>query len=343
VGCLLSPEEKRSRELDNQLDQSGKQYQKEIKLLLLGTGESGKSTVFKQFKILQINGGFSKEELLDVKEIIFENCITQMRVLINACNTLRISLSKEENQKHAQTVTSDTSWSPGVAEAIASLWADDGIQSAYSQRGNGSFTLNDSASYMYQHLDRFSKPDYFPTQEDALRARQRSVGINEATFSFAGLKFRVVDVGGQRTERKKWIHCFDNVTAVVFCTAINEYDMYLREDKTQNRLKESLLLFDEVCNCPPLRQTAFILFLNKIDLFKEKIAKVDLKQWFPNYTGGLNYDKALNFLEDKFKELNTSPHTIFCHQTCAVDTENMRVVFNFVRETIMKRVLNSIF
>jgi len=240
-------------------------------------------------------------------------------------------------------VCSDAPWSPEMAAAIAALWVDEGIQSAYTQRGNGSYTLNDSACYMFGNLERFSQPDFIPNQEDALRARQRSVGINEAIFTFGGMKFRVVDVGGQRTERKKWIHCFDNVTAVVFCTAINEYDMYLREDKTQNRLKESLLLFDEVCNCPPLRQTAFILFLNKIDLFKEKIARVDLKQWFPNYTSGLNYDKAINFLEEIFKELNTSPHTIFCHHTCAIDTENMRVVFNFVRETIMKRVLNAIF
>jgi len=78
MGCILTPEQKHSKELDDQLVSSGKSYQKEIKLLLLGSGESGKSTVFKQFKILQVNGGFSKEELFEAKDIIFENCITQM-------------------------------------------------------------------------------------------------------------------------------------------------------------------------------------------------------------------------------------------------------------------------
>jgi len=40
----------------------------------------------------------------------------------------------------------------------------------------------------------------------------------------------MVDVGGQRSERKKWIHCFENVTAIIFMVAANEYDMTLVED-----------------------------------------------------------------------------------------------------------------
>jgi hypothetical protein len=48
---------------------------------------------------------------------------------------------------------------------------------------------------------------------------------------------------------------------------------------------ESLLLFDEICNSPWFAETAFILFLNKVDLFKEKIKTVDLKGTFPSYNG----------------------------------------------------------
>ncbi len=56
-------------------------------------------------------------------------------------------------------------------------------------------------------------------------------------------------MGGQRNERRKWIHCFDDVTAVIFVAAISEYDQVLYEDPTQNRLMEALNLFDEICNC----------------------------------------------------------------------------------------------
>ena len=43
------------------------------------------------------------------------------------------------------------------------------------------------------------------------------------------------DVGGQRSERKKWIHCFESVTSIIFCTALSEYDQVLREEKSQVR------------------------------------------------------------------------------------------------------------
>ena len=44
------------------------------------------------------------------------------------------------------------------------------------------------------------------------------------------------DVGGQRSERKKWIHCFENVTSIIFCVALSEYDQVLLEESSQVRL-----------------------------------------------------------------------------------------------------------
>jgi hypothetical protein len=124
-----------------------------------------------------------------------------------------------------------------------------------------------------------------PTTPDVLRSRIRSTGIEEAEFKFSDVAFRMLDVGGQRSERKKWLHCFEQVTAVIFCVALSEYDQVLREDETQNRMHESLMLFDQIVNSYWFRNTTFILFLNKIDLFKQKIEKVDLKVCFPNYIG----------------------------------------------------------
>jgi guanine nucleotide-binding protein subunit alpha len=51
------------------------------------------------------------------------------------------------------------------------------------------------------------------------------------------------DVGGQRSERKNWIHCFEGVTAIIFCVALSEYDQVLPEEKQQNRMIESLNIF----------------------------------------------------------------------------------------------------
>lgn len=93
------------------------------------------------------------------------------------------------------------------------------------------------------------------------------------------------DVGGQRSERKKWIHCFENVTTILFLVAISEYDQLLFEDETVNRMQEALTLFDSICNSRWFIKTSIILFLNKIDRFKEKLPVSPMKNYFPDYQG----------------------------------------------------------
>ena len=286
--CGGTEEKKRSHDIDKMLYNDRKRLREEVKLLLLGPGESGKSTIFKQMKIIQDNGGFTTEELQSYKYIVYGNCVTQMKVIVNAAMKLGIELATDENKKRAERLSKLPSggdaWYTELGEDIKHLWQDAGIQKTYQLRDKY-YQLNDSASYFFDNIDRFMSPSYIPTQADVLRARVRSTGIEEAEFKFEDVSFRMVDVGGQRSERRKWIHCFDSVTAVIFCVALSEFDQTLREDDTQNRMRESLLLFDEICNSHWFRNTTFILFLNKTDLFKEKIQRVDLKVCFDNYTG----------------------------------------------------------
>lgn len=108
----------------------------------------------------------------------------------------------------------------------------------------------------------------------------------------------MVDVGGQRGERKKWIHCFDDVTAVMFICSLSEYDEVLQEDRRRNRMKEALQLFGGLTKMDFFRDVPLLLFLNKVDLFKQKITQVDLGQFFPSYKGGRNYEQAIEFIEE---------------------------------------------
>ncbi len=154
--------------------------------------------------------------------------------------------------------------------------------------------------------------------------------------------FRMVDVGGQRSERKKWVHCFQDVTAILFVVAMNSYDMRLYEDENVNRMHEAIQLFDEICNSKWFRATALVLFLNKSDLFKEKIEKVDLKVCFADYAGGCNYTNGANYMQAKFKSLNRQPNKpIYVHITCATDTENVKFVFNSVRDVLLNQSLGA--
>jgi hypothetical protein len=85
-----------------------------------------------------------------------------------------------------------------------------------------------------------------------------------------------------------------------------------------------------------------ILFLNKKDLFAEKIKKVDLKICFSDYQGGNDYKTAVEFIRDKFMAQNENPQkNIYPQITCATDTDNVNVVFNAVKDTILRRALDA--
>jgi guanine nucleotide-binding protein G(i) subunit alpha len=117
-----------------------------------------------------------------------------------------------------------------LADAIRSLWRDPGVKEAV--RRSREFQLNDSAVYYFNAIDRMAAGNYLPTDQDILRSRVKTTGITETTFKVGELTYRLFDVGGQRSERKKWIHCFENVTALVFLVSLSEYDQMLYEDES---------------------------------------------------------------------------------------------------------------
>ena len=82
-----------------------------------------------------------------------------------------------------------------------------------------------------EDIDRIWADGYIPNDQDLLRSRLRTTGITETIFDLGQLTYRMFDVGGQRSERKKWIHCFENVNCLMFLVAISGYDQCLVEDK----------------------------------------------------------------------------------------------------------------
>jgi len=268
-----------------------------------------------------------------------------MRSLVNACKDLGIAMS-EQNKAASERMGNDElsmineTLSSQTSSDIKALWKDEGIKSAYLRQSE--FQLNDSAAYYFDAIDRLADEGFIPTEQDVLRSRAKTTGIIEIEFTIQKTKFKMVDVGGQRSERKKWLHCFQDVTAVIYCSALSEYDLKLYEDDSTNRMLESLQLFGEVSNNKWFVNTAMILFLNKRDLFAEKIKKVDLNVCFPQYSGGKDYDKAIAHIKEKFLAENKNPKKhIYVHVTCATDTDNINVVFNAVKDIILQGIIND--
>jgi len=333
-------EKQKSKKLDEEM---GKKHQEEKavnKLLLLGAGESGKSTLFKQ--MISIYGkGFTEAERAGYTSIIFNNIITSMKTLTKQSLQHGPVAAKNERARNiVDDLKGDEEITADLAQHIADLWADEGIQATYAARTQ--FQLTDSAKYFFDKIKEIAKEGYMPSQQDVLRSRVRTTGIVESAFEIDGNKFKMFDVGGQRNERKKWMHCFEGVTAVLFVAAISEYDQVLYEDENQNRMVEALTLFEEICNTRWFHRTSMILFLNKRDLFAEKIQKVPLTVCFPEYDGENTYEAGAEFLKNQFESKNhIDEKTVYTHITCATDTGNIQAVFGAVKDIIIRQSLNE--
>ncbi|KAG8128356.1 hypothetical protein E2320_015200, partial [Naja naja] len=295
MGAGASVEEKHSRELEKKLKEDAEKDARTVKLLLLGAGESGKSTIVKQMNN-------TLQSMLSIDD---------SRMLLHLADTIEEGTMPKE-----------------MSDIIDRLWKDTGIQACFDRASE--FQLNDSAGYYLNDVARLVTPGYIPTEQDVLRSRVKTTGIIETQFSFKDLHFRMFDVGGQRSERKKWIHCFEGVTCIIFIAALSAYDMVLVEDDEVNRMHESLHLFNSICNHRYFATTSIVLFLNKKDVFQEKIKKAHLSICFPDYEGTNTYEDAGAYIKVQFLELNMRRDVkeIYSHMTCATDTENVKFVFD---------------
>jgi GTPase SAR1 family protein len=190
-----------------------------------------------------------------------------------------------------------------------------------------------------------ARDDYEPSITDILNARARTTGIVESHYIIKGVEFVIVDVGGQRNERKKWMHCFEDMNATIFVAALSEYDQTLFEDETQNRMVEALEMFNQAINSSWLAEVDVILFLNKMDLFAEKIEHSNIADVpaFSDYNGGENnFDAGVEYFRQKFLSENQVPNKeIITHVTCATDTKNVSHVFNSCRKIILQKNLQE--
>jgi hypothetical protein len=300
----------------------------------------------KQMKILHLNG-YTQDEALKFKAVVYNNTVNSMRVLCLACQDLEIPVTDVNKPRQARFIESEQyqffqgDLTQQMAEDIRELWKDSGIRACFER--SAEFQLSDSAKYYFDAIDRISNVDYVPTDQDVLRSRTKTTGINEIKFDIQGTPFRMLDVGGQRSERRKWIHCFQDVTAVIFCVALSEYDLKLYEDDTTNRMHESLKLWKEICNTNWFTNTAMILLLNKRDLFEDKIKRVPLTVCFPDFDGPpANFDSAVHYIRDAFLALNKNPKkSITVHVTCATDSELVGKLFADVKELLVKLIIEQ--
>jgi len=238
-----------------------------------------------------------------------------------------------------------------IADHVQSLWKAKCVQAAFDRNNELQLPGGSSgAEYFFKEAKRFADENYLPTPEDVIRAKVRTTGITETIFTVNATEFTMVDVGGQRSERRKWLHCFGDVTAVIFLVALNEYDMVLEEDNKTNRMEESLKLFQKLTGSQWFENTSFILFLNKSDLFQEKIKKRPLVDFFEDYEQFCSelensaemgdFEKSCEYIKAQYIDAFHGAR-LYPFITCAIDKDNCIKVFAAVRDTVISGALSG--
>jgi len=345
MGCVSSTsnssaDNQQNKSVDNYLKESKTDAALDFKVLLLGAGESGKSTVVKQLKVLY-KLDMDPLELRTYAVSLHKNTLQCMQVLVEQLEVLHIPITHEDAKKCADKLKSfvfddnDRHLPASIVADIVTLWKNEDIQKVWSRRSE--FWFLDASPYYFENINRFLEEDFVPTEEDCIMTRIRTTGISVTEFDEGPVHFRVVDVGGQRNERKKWIHCFDDVKALLFVVDLAGYDQVMFEDASQNRMKESLLLFSQICNNPVFANTPIFLFLNKKDLFESLIRETSLKKCFPEYDGQQDVQAALQFITSQFQgKLQDSTRSLRASYIAARSKKDVKYSWEEVKEALFE-------
>ena len=344
-GCYQTEEIKEQKrindKIEEQLRKDGRAAGREAKVLLLGTDEFGKRALIQQMKALQ-GQGYTEDHRRPYKKLVFQNIFQDIQALCQAMDTLQIPYeSPHMNEQFAGLVKAVNSKSVTCIDGeytsyIKSLWEDKGIREAYERRSE--FQLSDSAKYFLSNLDRIAAQDYIPNEEDLMRANLPYTGITEYRFNLDDFILSIIDVKGQRTERRKWIHYFENVASILFLVRLPEYDQFFCESDNENRMEESKALFKTIITYPWFQSSSVVLVFTDTDIFEEKIMSSDLKDYFPEYSGPKNDPKsAREFILKMFVDLNPDKekmiYSYFASQSTTYE-EFVRFLLSAVKDTI---------
>ncbi|KAL0956245.1 hypothetical protein HGRIS_002399 [Hohenbuehelia grisea] len=287
-----------------------------------------------------------------------------------------LSGDKSQADEESEFVWDDPK-NPGVvlnncAADIKQLWNDPTVKALLEVR---KLRLEEMAGFFLDSLDRVTALEYTPSDgklhppfphhrvlinaDDILRARLKTLGVSEHRFkikagNMASHEWRVFDVGGQRSLRgmislnhPAWIPYFDDVDAIIFLAPISCFDQVLAEDPTVNRLEDSILLWKAVVSNPLLKKTNIILFLNKCDMLRAKVASgIQFSKYVVSYGERPNdFGSTSNYLRKKFagihKQCSPVARAYYCHFTSVTDTSSTSRILENVQDMLLRQNLEK--
>ena len=279
-----------------------------LSLVIVGTGGSGKSTLVKQFRIL-FGDTYNNTERRAWSSRIRSNMLADQLACLRR---LQARVGSEGARPVSQESIDQLVAAPlgGVGEQVAALQAAHALDCGCDPRDADPSLFSPQAAYFAAHVDRIASVDYLATDQDILYCPSSTLGVTTYDFDDTdGTHFHVIDCGGQRSQRRKWLQFFSDVTALLFVASLDDFWHALSEDSERNALRESVDTFAETVNSATLQDRCVCLFLNKTDLLPASLKRWPFRRYFPSFPADKdaeNPDHVIAFVRALFEACNKS-------------------------------------
>ncbi|KIY63155.1 G-alpha-domain-containing protein [Cylindrobasidium torrendii FP15055 ss-10] len=236
------------------------------------------------------------------------------------------------------------------AEDMIDLWHDKNVQRVLKRK---KIRLEELPGFFLNDLERVTALRYSPSDDDVLKARLKTVGVAEYKFEMevqsgreSATEWRIVDVGGSRSQRQTWMPFFDDVDAILFLAPISGFDQVLAEDNQVNRLEDSVLLWKGLCSNKLLQNVELVLFLNKCDILEKKLESgVRMSRYIRSYDKPNDFPTVSKYLMSKFnaihREYSPKPRKFYAFCTSVTDTTTTAGIIASVRDMVVRENLKK--
>ncbi|KAI0046303.1 G-protein alpha subunit [Auriscalpium vulgare] len=332
----------RSAQIDAQISRQSVSLQRECKILVLGTEGSGKSTIVRQMRLHEPES-VSLDERLGMRSAVLAHLLTSALAVLDELERLNLELADSDSRDNADIVrgyvldAADKDITE-VVRAIDAIWHDSVVATR-----SGQFRLVDNANYFLDAAGRIGAGDYVPTDQDMLKARAPFGTVSKTQLPLGSVSIRLFEVRMQKSSKNKWMQAVDDITSIVFCASLADYDAEAL-GPTHRALDESLVLFENVVNSRWFQHTSVILALTKLDIFRAKLATVPLEKYAFDYKDGADAGKASKYILRQYMARNHAHlrvYPIIVEATDPAATVCNRTILTAVKDTILQSVLRT--
>eukprot|EP00475_Leptophrys_vorax_P028412 TRINITY_DN4106_c0_g1_i4.p1 TRINITY_DN4106_c0_g1~~TRINITY_DN4106_c0_g1_i4.p1 ORF type:complete len:665 (-),score=148.18 TRINITY_DN4106_c0_g1_i4:169-2163(-) len=312
------------------------EFSKLAQIVLLGAGESGKSTIFRQVNYLFNGKDLAEKTRLWIHLAIIPHihALIQENAKLSSQTTgseefVLSPRSKEIANYVLKKVSPEKEMKATDAKLIEDLWSDPAFKLTFEKRTN--FCIFDTVSYFLDNISLIASPNYIPTTLDCLRVYVRTTGNSRAEIQAqeVGLRFHLWDTGGQRSERRKWKGLANGMSGVIYVISTSQFDETCFEVDGISKLTDALELFEHtMSSLIPQKTPTFVLF-NKKDQLQEMYSQGILKNYFPDFKGD-TFEDACAYFKNLFTSklaAGESRQNIWFYFINATDIEDIRIVF----------------